>query len=120
MASTLCAGVDVLRDFREDVVGELKGLDVGTSPGTWHTTQAYALWNMSKVILTSGYISFADFEEVVKSDSSIEHALTESNIFLVRNDVKRIYFQSRTVEDYMRGEFGMPPPSDGPTCTAYD
>jgi hypothetical protein len=120
MASTLCAGVDVLRDFREDVVGELKGLDVGTSPGTWHTTRAYALWNASKVILTSGYISFADFEEVVKSDSNVEHALTESNIFLVRNDVERIYFQSRTVEDFMRFKFGMPPPSDEPTCTAYD
>jgi len=75
---------------------------------------------MSKVILTSGYISFADFEEVVKSDSNIEHALTESNIFLVRNDVECIYFQSRTVEDFMRFKFGMPPPSDEPTCTAYD
>lgn len=120
MASTLCAGVDVLRDFREDVVGELKGLYVGTSAGEWDSTRAYALWNASKVILANGYISFHDFHNLVKSDTNVYDALTESNIFLVRSDVERIYFQSRTVEDYMRGEFGMPPPSDGPTCTAYD
>ena len=120
MASTLCAGVDVLRDFREDVVGELNGLDVGTSPGEWDSTRAFALWNASKVILANGYISFHDFHKLVKSDGDVKSTLTESNIFLVRSDVERIYFQSRTVEDFMRFKFGMPPPSDEPTCTAYD
>ena len=31
MASTLCMGADVRREFREDAVGDLSALDVGTS-----------------------------------------------------------------------------------------
>ena len=113
-------GADVRREFKEVVVGELSALDIGTLPGAWDSTQAYALWNASKAILTNGYISFHDFDKLVKSDRNVQDALTESNIFILRNDVKRIYFQSRIVEDYMRDEFDMPPRSGDPTCTTYD
>lgn len=101
-------------------MGELNILDVGTSPGEWDSTGAFALWNASKVILANGYISFHDFHKLVKSDSNVKSTLSKSNIFLLRKDVKRIYFQSRIVEDYMRSEFDMPPRSGDPTCATYD
>ena len=117
--STLCAGADIRREFHEDVVRELQFLGVGVSPGNLSSLPAYALWNASKIILNNGYISLKDFAKFF-SDSHVKYTLTNSSIFLERNDLERIYFQSRIVEDYMRFTFGLPPESGNPICTTYD
>ena len=86
-------------------MNELKQLGVGTSPGTESTARAMGFWNASAVILKDEFITFRDFEKLLKPSSDDHTAVVSSNIFLQQDDVKRIYFQSKPVEDYMRAEF---------------
>ena len=72
-------------------------LGVGTSPSKSRTARATGLWNASAVIIEHTFISFGDFEELL--DPS-----TDDYTAVVSSDVKRIYFQSEPVEDYMRAE----------------
>ena len=96
---------DVRLKFRIAVVNELKQLGVGTSPGVEPSVRATALWNASAVILENGFISFRDFELLLRPSTEDHKVVVSSNIFLQRDDVKRYYFQSKPVEDYMRAEF---------------
>jgi hypothetical protein len=96
---------DVRLKFRIAVVNELKQLGVGTSPGVEPSERASALWNASAVILENGFISFRDFELLLRPSTDDHKVVVSSNIFLQRDDVERFYFQSKPVEDFMRFKF---------------
>ena len=86
-------------------MNELKRLGVGTSPGVETSARATGLWNASAVILESGFIPFRNFELLLRPSTDDYTAVVSSNIFLQRDDVEQIYFQSKPVEDYMRAKF---------------
>lgn len=99
----LCA--DVRRKNRMIVVSTLLMLGISTSPGISRSARGTGLWNASAVILEHGFISSSDFEELLDPSTGDYTKVISSDIFLQRDDVRRIYFYSKPVEDYMRAEF---------------